>query len=814
VQGFLTNFAVNGTGIVNNSSFAPNFTVNSEMSFNNASTAGNATFTNNLSLLFFGTSTAGNATITNSSIFGSLAFNDNSTAGNATITNNDVMFFSNNSTAGNATITNVETGFSVIQFQDTATAGNAKITNNDEMTFAGSATAGNATITNNSEINFIGSSTAGNATIFNNGLIFFETTGPGSTARLINGAHGGIDLSNPASTGTSVGSIEGAGFISLGAHNLTVGSNDLSTIFSGVIGDGGLFGGSGGSFTKVGSGTLTLTGMNLYTGATTINAGTLAVDGSIAMSSLTTVNSGGTLGGSGTVGNTQVNLGATFAPGNGAPGNSMTVAGNLAFQSGALYLVQIGSSATFANVTGTASLAGTVQANIGLGGGLQHQYTILQSNGLNGTQFSALITNLPANFTASLSYTADDVLLDLTVLAPSPAGLGTNQQNVIGALTNFFNNGGALPASLVNLFGLSGGNLANALSQLDGEAATDAEKGAFQLMTEFLGLMLDPFVYGRGASAGVQALGFAPDAGTILPPEIALAYAGALKAPKSGNIAPLWTAWGSAFGGSGTTAGDPAVGSNSVTAQTTGFAAGMDYHYSPQTIFGFALGGGGTGWNLAQGLGGGHSDALQLGVYGITHFGPAYLAGALAFTNNWFKTDRVALGDQLTASFAGQSFGARGEAGYRYAVLPAFGVAPYAALQVQSFQTPGYSETDLAGGGLGLSYNAMNASDTRSELGARFDDLQVIYGIPVLLRGRLAWAHDWVSNPALDAVFAGLPGASFVVNGAPPPQNSALASIGAELWLAPRWALIGKFDSELASSSQTYAGSGTLRYTW
>ena len=41
------------------------------------------------------------------------------------------------------------------------------------------------------------------------------------------------------------------------------------------------------------------------------------------------------------------------------------------------------------------------------------------------------------------------------------------------------------------------------------------------------------------------------------------------------------------------------------------------------------------------------------------------------------------------------------------------GVTPYAALQVQDFHTPGYSETDLTGGGFGLTYNAMNATDTR-----------------------------------------------------------------------------------------------------
>ena len=63
-------------------------------------------------------------------------------------------------------------------------------------------------------------------------------------------------------------------------------------------------------------------------------------------------------------------------------------------------------------------------------------------------------------------------------------------------------------------------------------------------------------------------------------------------------------------------------------------------------------------------------------------------------------------------------------------------------------------------------------------------------------------------------MFQALPGASFVVNGAPLPANSALASAGAELKLNPHVSLLGKFDGEFASRSQTYAGTGTLRYTW
>jgi uncharacterized protein with beta-barrel porin domain len=55
---------------------------------------------------------------------------------------------------------------------------------------------------------------------------------------------------------------------------------------------------------------------------------------------------------------------------------------------------------------------------------------------------------------------------------------------------------------------------------------------------------------------------------------------------------------------------------------------------------------------------------------------------------------------------------------------------------------------------------------------------------------------------------------SFVVNGAPIPKDSALASAGAEICLTPRLAMLVKFDGKFAPGSQTYGGSGTLRYIW
>ncbi len=345
--------------------------------------------------------------------------------------------------------------------------------------------------------------------------------------------------------------------------------------------------------------------------------------------------------------------------------------------------------------------------------------------------------------------------------------------------------------------------------------------------SEFLNAMLDPFADGRFGSEGaagnsVQPLGYTSSEQQFMPQALALAYGRVLKGPLPAIYVPHWTAWGAAYGGVNTTFGNASVGSNQLNANTFGFAGGLDYHVSADTSVGFALGGGGTNWNLASLSGSGRSTALQAGVDGITRAGPLYGAAAFGFSNNWFNTNRSALGDQLQANFGGQSYGGRLEGGYRLGgllgrflpggLLP--DVIPYAAVQAQDFQTPNYSENDITGGGFGLSYASRGATDVRTEIGSRFEDVTTIVNMPLVLRGKLAWAHDFVSDPWLNASFQSLPGTSFIVNGAPIPHNSALVSGGAELFLAPNWSVLAKFDGEFAGNSDTYGGTGTLRYTW
>jgi fibronectin-binding autotransporter adhesin len=261
---------------------------------------------------------------------------------------------------------------------------------------------------------------------------------------------------------------------------------------------------------KIGAGSLVLAAINSYTGPTTVSGGTLDVPGSIASSSLISVGANAMLSGTGVVGSTTIANGGAFRPGNGTPGSSMTVSGNLALQSGVLYLVQVNATASsFANVSGGATLGGTVSATYASGSNLAKRYTILTAAaGIGGTFGSLANSNLPPNFTTSLSYDATHAYLNLSLNFTPPgagAGLTGNQQSVGNALTGSFNANGGIPIAF--------GALSPAgLTQLSGEAATGTQQTTFQAMNLFMGVLLDPWLDGRdGNDLQGSASAFAND---------------------------------------------------------------------------------------------------------------------------------------------------------------------------------------------------------------------------------------------------------------------------------------------------------------
>lgn len=267
-------FIINAAGIINNSGNTQSFEVTSgnNLVFQNSSTASGGT---------------GAVTITNDA-GGTVNFIQNSTAGTASLINNGFVTFEDSSSAGSANITNNPNG--QIDFFTSASAGTATISNaaGATLNFHSITTAGGSTVTNDGTVTFDGSATAGNAAITtdNAATTTFLGNASGGSARFITNAGGTVDISGLTSGGMTSGSIEGLGNYVLGANTLTTGSLNTSTQVDGVIS------GTGGGLTKVGTGTLTLTAANTYTGATTISAGTLAISsfGSIVNSSVVTVN--------------------------------------------------------------------------------------------------------------------------------------------------------------------------------------------------------------------------------------------------------------------------------------------------------------------------------------------------------------------------------------------------------------------------------------------------------------------------------------------------------------------------------------------
>jgi autotransporter-associated beta strand protein len=301
-------FAFNAGGVINNSGVQQTF--NGTFSFRRfGATAGSLVTFNDTSGYFGKGTNAGNATYINSGhigFYGGYKTVWYTTAGAATFINSGSISFHKADAGSGSFTSNGGATFGadggVIEFNKSSDAGTSTIVNNGGAVFGG----------HGARCTFHHFAGANAATLIANGgagpgsgaTILFAGQSDGGTARVEVFGNGNVDISRDPTPDITIGSLEGNGLVFLGANMLTVGSNNLNTNFAGTISDdGGVHQGSGGAFGKTGTGTLTLTNGNTYTGGTTLEDGSLFANNSSGSGTgMGAVQANaGTLGGTGTI---------------------------------------------------------------------------------------------------------------------------------------------------------------------------------------------------------------------------------------------------------------------------------------------------------------------------------------------------------------------------------------------------------------------------------------------------------------------------------------------------------------------------------
>ncbi len=748
--------------------------------FFNSSTAAHAEIINSGGFTaFFNTSTAGTAAITNNGGF--TEFFDSSTARNATITTNGGGFteFLGTSTAGNAVLT-INSGGET-EFNIASTAGFATILNNQNgfTNFKNTSTAGNAAITNNGGVTeFFDTSTAGNSTVTTNsgGSTLFFNMSTGGNARFITNAGGIFDMSKITSVGMTVGSIEGAGTYQLGSKTLTVGLNNLSTIVSGTITDGGPGIGSGGSLNKVGTGTLTLSGANTYTGGTVLNAGTLTVNGAQALG----------------LGNLVVNGGILNAD-----PQTINVKGNYVQNAGGTLQLHVAGANPgqydSLNVGGNAALGGTLQLiSLGFQPKLADQLTLVLAGGGISGKFANILDPFGLLLVPELVYGPNSVVLefqsDFVSIARTP-----NQRAAANLLDRIALDSRA--AELINfLFNDPLSNLPGDLERISPDSLASFYEISFSnanIQKLNLESRMDDIHSGsNGFSSNMKMNG-----ATVNLEDRADADGKSSKAVLEPVLqhAPenRWGVWVTGFGDFVNVDGDGNGQGYDFT--TGGVSLGIDYRITDQLAIG-AMGEYSHTWTSLNPSGDIDVDSGRGGLYATWFNHGIYLNAAIYGGHNTYDSSRAGLGGLATGGTEGAEWSTFISGGYDFH-LGQLTAGPIASLQYTDVHIDGFSEK---GSLAPMAIHSGCAESLRSDVGFRIFYQWQIGKIVLEPSLRAAWEHEYkYSALPITAGFAEIPGPSATFFGPSEGHDSAVVSAGVSAQWTPAISIYVDYDGQL-----------------
>ena len=251
--------------------------------------------------------------------------------------------------------------------------------------------------------------TAGTGAISNNGTLIFEADGQ-QVVNDISGS-GALSLTSSNSTVTLTGALSYTGntFTGNGGNTYIFASAKNSTL-TGIIGTtaGGT---TNDSVTQAGTGILTLSGANNYTGTTTVSAGTLLINGNTSAATGAVNVTGGSLGGTGTIGGAvTLSSGARLSAGTVGGVGTLTLNNTATFNAGSILQVDLaGGAADRLQITGALTIASGAQLVFtGLPDGIS-SYTLATFSSLTNGTASQFTGMTPLGY--QINYTGTSITL-------------------------------------------------------------------------------------------------------------------------------------------------------------------------------------------------------------------------------------------------------------------------------------------------------------------------------------------------------------------------------------------------------------------
>lgn len=639
--------------------------------------------------------------------------------------------------------------------------------------------------------------------IVNNGIVVFNQTQDGSFSGNV-GGEGGVMIKDGASmlrlTGRSTldwsiwgGALSSTTEVFRGNLDIRSGATmRFEQNASGSYDGNARSSGNGDGRIEIAAGTgnsIAFTGDSSgFTGITTIETGALAVNGQLG--GRLVVNAGGRLGGAGTVGDALVS--GTVAPGNSI--GTLNVAGNIAFNPGSTYEVEIDAAGASDRVVaaGTATInGGAVNVLAGAGNYAQQtQYTILTAAGGRTGTFTGVTSNL-AFLDPALSYDAGNVYLTMTRNGTSfrNVGLTWNQVAAGGGVENL-----GLGNPVHNaVLSLSADQARGAFDQLSGEIHASARTALIE-DSRFLRNAVNDRL--RAASGSTGAAG-----------DSAVTYENG-KPVAAPVTTDRFAFWGQGFGSWGRTDGDGNAAK--LERKTGGFFIGADAPVFGNWRLGAVAGYSRSDFDVKGRQSSGESDNYHLGLYGGANWGALTLRTGAAYTWHDISTNRTVsfpgFGDRLKGDYGAGTTQLFGELAYGFA-LGATRIEPFANLAYVSLHTDGFRET---GGAAALTGAAATTDATFTTLGLRASTRLTLGGASLTAKGTLGWRHAFGDvTPLASLRFAG-GGNGFGIGGVPIARNAALIETGLDYALSPNATLGVSYGGQFGSGIADHAAKANF----